>query len=989
MNSEPAQQPSVSVMARIRRIWALTSSLDRRRLRQAVRAISWLILAMIFAGSKWATEHYLSATLTQGLMAGFASALVIGLVFHVFHHRIEQGVDRLASRRTRARETALRDLATEIAFIKDRQTLVQRVVTGVQRLLETEGAAVYLRHDTDMYRLVHSTLESPQVVDADDSAVIQIRVHRTHMPVLNSASALSGAFLWPLFAHGDELLGFFLSGNRGHAESFDDEELSAVSTVVNALAASLSQSVESMSSHSSTLAPQQEDRGTVGMSIQPAVLGQIGTREPGNAGSRSIANRPAGAALATPKASHSPGFAKSTIAIVAHCDDLELGAGGTIAKLVEEQWDVHVVVIESQARLPSEERKRIAENPASPNLEANRQEKMKLRESEALAGARILGVKSEHVLFLRASEESGSWQTRVIVSHIHDYCERIFGVRKCEFPFVFTHTRNDRHPQHAQANEIARSAFRTPLLCFRVASSTEDTFDPVIGVNITRWIDAKQQAFEAHKSQSGLKFASGRLAVESIKDEAGEWSAVARFPYGEYFECDLTLDVGVDQLEPLVGLSDSDHHFQKLLKRLSSVRPPEVAHSWSGRLTRLRASKRHDLIPSHPRVQIQLRPSSAVADALRSGRLPFSFSMTAIDGCAEVMATPDEKSRYAGFTRDQVECFRVEHFWSPASDSSEPHQVRVAMMAALDDWRNQSNVPKVLRTLRAAPMEPVSDRRSLRLVLGQSDYFTVRTVTQIIRSGSIAQLERLFPARNWWATAPSSFALDVPPYHVSVQGIILNHDTNNGEWTLVLTAYAGQISPIAGGISVGIAEQMAGRVNDHQRLAWWYEDKGEADVLPVGNEDCHIFDTMERGLHEELGLQGNDHSPPLLLNASLEADMFFLTFLFLVRTDQPTQSIFEKWRTAPDRGEADVIALYPICNDDDGGLESERAIDRVVELMGREFVDLEPYVLPAPLQPGRLGARKWHHSSRMRLYVLARHLWGAAIESRVRLNMPE
>ena len=572
------------------------------------------------------------------------------------------------------------------------------------------------------------------------------------------------------------------------------------------------------------------------------------------------------------------------------------------------------------------------------------------------------------------------------MSRIHDYCERVLGIRKPEFPFVITHTRHDRHLQHVQAHEIAGSAFKTPLLCFRVASSTLNTFDPAIGVDITRWIDVKQRAFEAHQSQSNLRFASGRLARDAIRSEASEWSSDVGFPFGEYFECDLTADLDINQLKPIVALSDSDHHFRKFITRLSG-KPPDVVHAWSAILTQWRELSRRQLSTDRRSIRIDLHPNAAVADALRSARLPVAFSMTAIDGCAEILATPDEKSRYAGFARDQVECIGAEHFWSPTSDSSEPHHVRVAMMAALEEWRNQSNVPKVLRTLRAAPLEPVSDRRALRLLLGQSDYFTVRTLTQIVRKGSLAQLERLFPAREWWASTTATFSKDVPPYHVSVQGVILNHDTNTGQWALVMTAYAGHISPIAGGVSVGIAEQMLGHVHKHLNLAWWHEDEGEVAPLPTGEEDRHIFDTMERGLSEELGLQSGDYSSPLLLNASLEADMFFVTFLFLVRTELATQSIFQKWRTAPDRGEADVIALFPICTDADGGLSSEQAIDEVTRLLGQEFFNLEPYTLPAPLPPGRLGPRKWHHSSRMRLYVLARHLWGTAIESRVRLNV--
>lgn len=263
MDRVPTAQPqSRTALGPLRRVTSLVPSLDRRRLRQAVRALSWFFAALFFAGTKWATEHYLTATLTQGVMAGLASALIIGLVFHLFHHRIEKGIDHLANRRTLARSAALRDLAKEVAFINDRHTLVERVTTNVQCLLETEGAAIYMRHDNATFRRLHATLQAPESVNEDDSAVIQLRRHRTHIPLDNSRSALIGAHLWPILSR-DKLLGFLLCGNRLHTESFDDEELSAVFEVVNSLGALLEISDASLGSHTST-GEQHEDHQGIG-----------------------------------------------------------------------------------------------------------------------------------------------------------------------------------------------------------------------------------------------------------------------------------------------------------------------------------------------------------------------------------------------------------------------------------------------------------------------------------------------------------------------------------------------------------------------------------------------------------------------------------------------------------------------------------------------------------------------------------------------------
>jgi hypothetical protein len=50
-----------------------------------------------------------------------------------------------------------------------------------------------------------------------------------------------------------------------------------------------------------------------------------------------------------------------------------------------------------------------------------------------------------------------------------------------------------------------------------------------------------------------------------------------------------------------------------------------------------------------------------------------------------------------------------------------------------------------------------------------------------------------------------------------------------------------------------------------------------------------------------------------------------------------------------------VIALFPLGSSESVERASEEATNAIEFLLGREFVDLEPYVLPKPLAPNRLG----------------------------------
>lgn len=146
---------------------------------------------------------------------------------------------------------------------------------------------------------------------------------------------------------------------------------------------------------------------------------------------------------------------------------------------------------------------------------------------------------------------------------------------KPALPFVFTHTRQDRHDHHVQANAITRQAFKLPILCFKVGSSSDSTFTPVVGVDIGNWIDLKEAAFKAHESQQTLPFADGVLALESIRKCANEWSNELQFQFGELFECELTDSLSLNQVRPLITLFDSDYHFRLFQRQITASKPPK------------------------------------------------------------------------------------------------------------------------------------------------------------------------------------------------------------------------------------------------------------------------------------------------------------------------------------------------------------------------------------------------------------------------------
>ena len=577
-----------------------------------------------------------------------------------------------------------------------------------------------------------------------------------------------------------------------------------------------------------------------------------------------------------------------------------------------------------------------------------------IREEEARCGAETLGIPRSNVHFLRVA---GNKTDRTVIGSIHRVLEHAFGTYKVPLPFVFTHTAHDRHADHKKCESIASSVFRVPILKFAVASSAEAYFQPDICIDISDYFDLKVEAFEQHRSQAQLK-AGPRPIVEVLRDFDGRNRRETGFTFSECFE--MSSLAVCREFDPVLEICDSPLYRQRLAAKLSTGDSSQA----------LRIKSR-----------VLLAPNASCAAMLQSGRLPFSFGYVAIDGCAEVFATPTDESRYGGFRKDQVKCMVTDVTWDPDVQSSDPIVTRSRLQAALEKWRKQTSYPRALRTLLAAPAEPVTDRQGVELLFGCSDYFTVRSITELARNASFDEgIGILFPAHDWWADTHSSFGVDVPPYHASVQGIILNRDPETGTFGLVLTAYNFRANPIAGGIGVSMAEQMTA----HRPLGkppWWQKD----ERLPPPEEgDVHVFDTLERGLLEEFSLRRSDYQPPLLLSACLEADMFFVTFLFVVRTDLRPEELFERWRCAPDRQESQILALFPIGRGR-GDFPPASAVSAIVDLLGHSEFDPGPFLLPRAVAPGTVAPQSWHPSSRMRLYAAAKHWWTDTIDEFVTL----
>jgi LmbE family N-acetylglucosaminyl deacetylase len=191
------------------------------------------------------------------------------------------------------------------------------------------------------------------------------------------------------------------------------------------------------------------------------------------------------------------------LAFGAHPDDLEVGAGGLLARLASEGDSVMMAVVS----IPNQPDKRRA---------------------EARAGADVLGAE------LRILFDDGP--TRVEDIPMHELVRRFDHVIGDFRPdLVITHSAHDLHWDHSLVNRATVSALRrTPCDLLAFLSSPEmNAQSRAIGqcfADISDTIETKISAIGAHTSQVP------KLDLESSRDLARAMGRISGYQYAESYE---------------------------------------------------------------------------------------------------------------------------------------------------------------------------------------------------------------------------------------------------------------------------------------------------------------------------------------------------------------------------------------------------------------------------------------------------------------------
>jgi len=200
---------------------------------------------------------------------------------------------------------------------------------------------------------------------------------------------------------------------------------------------------------------------------------------------------------------------RSIVAFGAHPDDIEIGMGATVAKLVGLGYDVNLVV----ATLP--------------NFVATDTKEDRRRESTM--SAKVMGCKTPEFLDLAPDEVIVARKFVTLIDKL---------IKKYEPEAVFTQWIGDSHQDHQALTRAVIAASRNIDNLFMYETTipggiTENAFRPQLFVDVTQTLDIKRNALDCFDSQ---KIRCGPIWIDALVGRCSYRGYQMNTKYAEAFE---------------------------------------------------------------------------------------------------------------------------------------------------------------------------------------------------------------------------------------------------------------------------------------------------------------------------------------------------------------------------------------------------------------------------------------------------------------------
>ncbi|HEU4446343.1 MAG TPA: PIG-L deacetylase family protein [Nitrososphaeraceae archaeon] len=195
---------------------------------------------------------------------------------------------------------------------------------------------------------------------------------------------------------------------------------------------------------------------------------------------------------------------KKVLCVGAHPDDLELGMGGTIAKHVDRNHEVHLAICTQG----------IGGKSGHP----------KLRMEEAKKAAAILGADLHLIDYPVLKLNKPSIDFKMTISNL---------IQRINPDRVYTHSPYDYHQIHYTVAQSVTDVIDNikEFVYYEIISSTSPEFKPNAYVDITDYIDVKLTSLKAHQTQ-GSKLYIISNAVKSLAYARYTLSKIGSRPNG-------------------------------------------------------------------------------------------------------------------------------------------------------------------------------------------------------------------------------------------------------------------------------------------------------------------------------------------------------------------------------------------------------------------------------------------------------------------------
>jgi N-acetylglucosamine malate deacetylase 1 len=200
---------------------------------------------------------------------------------------------------------------------------------------------------------------------------------------------------------------------------------------------------------------------------------------------------------------------RSIVAFGAHPDDIEIGMGATVAKLVGIGYDVNLVV----ATLP---------NFVATDTKEDRRR-------EATMSAKVMGCKAPEFLDLAPDEVIVGRKFVTLIDKL---------VKKYEPEAVFTQWIGDSHQDHQALTRAVIAASRDVDNLFMYETTipggiTENAFRPQLFVDVTQTLDIKRNALDCFDSQ---KIRCGPVWIDALVGRCSYRGYQMNTKYAEAYE---------------------------------------------------------------------------------------------------------------------------------------------------------------------------------------------------------------------------------------------------------------------------------------------------------------------------------------------------------------------------------------------------------------------------------------------------------------------